>query len=188
MLPKLIIIAGFPGVGKSTVAKRLQRDISLQHGSCLLIDKDEITKGITSGLHRLLGLAEEDRESELHKTKVTPLCHEILYNAAACGLNSGLSVIIDAPFEKYIQNPDWYPSLCERFQVNPYVIWMEIPKEQELRQLISRNRPIDTWKINHFEEYYAGRDTITLKVPKEYLFRCGQEYQVIYDHLCNIHM
>ncbi|MGN0347465.1 MAG: AAA family ATPase [Lachnospiraceae bacterium] len=170
-MPQIVIIAGFPGVGKSTLANQLQKETGW-----VLLDKDELTRGITGRIHRLLGLPEEDRESHLHKTVVRELTHTMLYNAANEVLRSNHSVILDAPFEQYIQEDDWYPSLVKIFNQNPFVVWVEIPKEQELQQLIRRNRDLDKWKINHFEEYYKGRENLCLKVPDEFLFRISADY------------
>lgn len=178
MNTKVIIIAGWPGVGKTTLAKQLQKDTGY-----VILNKDDLTKDVTSRLHEILGIAPEDRESILHTTVVRSLTHQMLYNAAHCVLDSGHSVIIDTPFDQYITKKEWYSHMAEEIGCCPLILWIEIPKEQEYQQLLSRNRAIDSWKITHFDEYYARRQGMNYEVPSEYFVRCSNSYEELVKYI-----
>lgn len=179
---KIIIVAGFPGTGKSTLAKKIQK-----HSGYVLLDKDYLNKGITDRIHDAIGIPRDDRESKAHKDLVRPISHEILYNSAEAVLNCDIGVIIDAPFEQYIQERDWYPMLVERFGVKPLVVWVEVSKELEYSQLKERGRSIDKWKLEHFEEYYAQREGMVIRVPEDDLVRINArevDVECFIDSIC----
>lgn len=98
---KLIILNGSPGVGKSTLAARLQEEIP----ASVLIDIDELRRGIP-GYH-------EKREESLRRA------HELAEKAIEENFTAGYDVIIDKAIS-YSETIDSFIGVAKKHDADVY--------------------------------------------------------------------
>lgn len=143
----LFVMAGCAGAGKTTLGKRLARELDLA-----FIDKDTVANDFTDFI---LG-NDGSRESEYYVKEIRPLeylstfrlCHELL--------ECGKSVVVAVPFISEIRDYDKWKDLACRTgleNVNTVFVWIEHDEEREYQNLIKRNAVRDQYKIKYWKEY-----------------------------------
>jgi len=155
----LIFLAGEAGVGKSTIAKKIQK--SLKH--CTIIDKDEATSVLVNSLLKSYGQPAFDRESAIYLEKVKPLEYLQLDSILKNGLINDTSAIICAPFFDNFFNAEWIQEMKDFSKEKDlliYFIVVKAPPETIHERLISRNAVRDTFKLKYYSEYRAATDLI----------------------------
>lgn len=83
-LPKLIIIGGFPGAGKTTIATELSKDFNLP-----LFSSDAFGKSLAKLTNKYL-------ESSNLNPVVYPIAYDLLFEIIKYNLKNGLTLILDA--------------------------------------------------------------------------------------------
>lgn len=84
--PPLVVVCGAPGAGKTTLARRLARDLGLT-----LIAKDDLKESLADEL----GAGDRERSRELGR-----MAYDQLYAKAAALLTSGDAVVLEANFHR----------------------------------------------------------------------------------------
>jgi len=84
MKPKLIIVSGMPGVGKTTLAKNLSEKLTIPY-----ICKDEIKE-------KLFDILDNTKEEECKK--MGSIAYDIMYDMAWKFITNGNSVILESNF------------------------------------------------------------------------------------------
>ena len=120
--PQLIVFAGLPGTGKSSLARAVARE-----AHAVYLDKDTIKD-------RVVALADQ-MKLDLGTQLAGPLSYELLVDLARDNLTLGLNVVLDSP-AAYQVFRDKVKVLARSLKVNLRVIECICTDERLLRQRI----------------------------------------------------
>jgi dephospho-CoA kinase len=150
--PKLIIISGLAGSGKTTIGKILAKKLNY-----LYLDKDTLTRGFVDLLLEQKGIGKEDRESEFYLKTINPIEYSTLLRVALENIDIESGVILSAPFIQQILNPSYFTSVLEsNFSFNNIIIkivWISTNRDTERMRLIDRDALRDKNKLANWALY-----------------------------------
>ncbi|MFI0352516.1 AAA family ATPase [Actinomadura sp. 9N407] len=155
--PVLILVGGYAGSGKTEFARFLS---GLTGWACL--DKDALTRRTTERLLISMAADPHDRHTDLYKTQVRPHEYRSLMNSAYGNIESGVSIILAAPFITELNTNGWLPRLTHRCQakgVDVTAIWVHNDIDTMREYIEVRDAPRDHWKLNHWDEYTSTLNT-----------------------------
>src|SRR5436305_10977135 len=128
-----IVMRGFPGTGKSTIARLLAAALHAP-----LIDRDII------------------RQTVVHIFGELPLVgqfsYELMFALAAEQLSLGLSVVVDTPLT-YRTTYEQARELARSFSTPMLVVHCQCPPEVQKRRLEGRKGQVSTFQITSWEEW-----------------------------------
>lgn len=152
-VPTAYITYGGAGSGKSTLSKHL----SSLTGAAYL-DKDAIAGALVKVALEALGQDPSDRESnDLYLTKIMPAEYETLFEAASQNLQLGNSVVIDAPFVAYLEDPDFLGRSIAKASwpvARIRVIHVRASAEVVQQRLVERGNSRDYAKLSDWDNYW----------------------------------
>ncbi|TIC80186.1 AAA family ATPase [Nocardioides sp. GY 10127] len=154
-LPVVDVVIGPAGSGKSAVS----REIATRSVAAYL-DKDSLAKEFVEALLAGAGHDPRDRDNNPWYTEqVMPLEYAALLRVAGDNLRLGRSVVLDAPFGAYLDQPDflvrqaathgWPPALWR-------VVHVVTDGETVRRRVVERGYSRDSWKLAHWDEFWTG--------------------------------
>ena len=148
-MPKLYLICGPAGVGKSTYGKKLAAEL----GACLL-DSDTVSEPVVRAGLEFAGLDPRDRDSPIYKATYREAVYQCLYDTALENL-AQIDVIIVGPFTREIRSESWLQELEERFAVPVEVLFVTCASHERRRRIEARGNPRDLAKLNDWQAYLA---------------------------------
>lgn len=156
MAASIIFLIGPAASGKSSVGKLLA-----QHYKMTYIDKDVACNTMTGQLLVENGHQASDRDGcDYYKEVVMPLEYETILNIADANAKIGQSVILDAPFGAYFEDPDYIIKLRHKYgwnaTVHTIVLQIHIHEDELKRRMQARNYERDQWKFAHWDTYIAS--------------------------------
>ena len=146
-MPKVIIVCGTPGSGKTTHAKQLAAN-----GNATILDIDTVTERLVK-----IGLVEsghspDDRDSEYFKRTYREPIYETLFDIARENLPYH-DVVIVGPFTKEIQDPDWLAKLATELGSLVEVHYVQCPPGIRRQRLAVRGDARDRAKLEDWDRY-----------------------------------
>ncbi|WP_427017605.1 AAA family ATPase [Pseudarthrobacter sp. P1] len=154
-MPKVFFVIGPAGSGKSSVSQRIAA-----HFGAAYIDKDTATRRFTEMLLRINGSDVNERDNnEFYQQRILPLEYQTILDLARDNLLAGNDVVLDAPFGRFVAD-DGYIDAIAAVQGWPaaemVVVHVRVDGEIVRQRIIARGYPRDEWKINHWEQFWAG--------------------------------
>jgi predicted kinase/transcriptional regulator with XRE-family HTH domain len=149
--PALVLVGGYAGSGKTEFA----RFLSSLTGWAFL-DKDALTRRMTERLLASMAADPHDRHTDLYKTEVRPHEYRVLMNSAYANIETGVSIILAAPFITELNTAGWLPRLTHRCQargVEVAAVWVHSDIDTMHEYIEVRDAPRDHWKLAHWDEY-----------------------------------
>lgn len=129
----LIVMRGYPGTGKSTIAHAIARTLHIP-----LIDRDVIRQVTVN----ILG----------NHAEVGHLAYEMIFALAREQLKLGLSLVIDTPLT-YYRTYEQARQLASTFHVPMLVIHCQCSPEVQKHRLESRKGTVSEFQITSWEEW-----------------------------------
>lgn len=121
---KVVLVAGAPGSGKSTLGLEISRELGLP-----LIDIDTITNPVLDALIDPV-LGGDHWNSDLHRSVVRPARYAALNNAARDQVSAGVGAVLVAPFTLELAGGIEWQQLLDAVQpVQPDVFWLSTSAE-----------------------------------------------------------
>lgn len=156
-MPFLVFVLGAPAVGKSNCAKLIAKKLGAAY-----LDKDTVVTGFTEAVLTLAGTDPDGRdENPYYQDHVMDLEYETILRIAADNLRLGLSVVLDAPFGRYLGRPDFLSGWSEVLEwgedVSPVVVHVDADGETIRERMTQRGLDRDSWKLAHWDEYWASQ-------------------------------
>jgi predicted kinase len=152
--PKVFIVIGPAGSGKTTVAQRTAKE----HGAAYL-DKDRVSGRFVEFALTVTGHDPTDRESnDYYRDNLLPLEYATLMDVAGINLRLGRSVVLDAPFGAYFGETDYITRAAEDFHwpaAEITVIRVRVPQDVLRARLTWRGLERDQWKLSHWDDYWS---------------------------------
>lgn len=155
MKPTLLLIAGGPGAGKTTLGRELARLVP----SSILLDKDVLGAPWVDAMLGRLNNGQIDRDSSVYWDIVRPLEYSALLGTALDNLALGKTPITVAPFGAELRDTEWVRRLSQSVAAlngRTRTIWVETDPETARRRMASRSDPRDDWKLAHWQEFSAA--------------------------------
>lgn len=157
--PVAYIALGGAGSGKST----LSRHLSTLTGAVYL-DKDTLAGPLVRVAMEAFGQDPSDRESNaLYFEKIMPAEYETLFTTAGRNLELGNSVVLDAPFVAYLDDPDFLRRSTENAgwpAVDINIIHVATSPQIVRQRLIERGNDRDRAKLADWGTYWAKFGTL----------------------------
>jgi predicted kinase len=144
---RAIVICGNAGVGKSTFAARLCRQLS-----AVLVDIDTVTERLAKLVLRGHGLPEDDRDSPAYKALLREPIYEALFDVALDNLPH-LPTVIVGPFTRERRDPSWPAQLAERLGTAVEIYYLWCSDSERRRRIAVRGNPRDAAKLQDFDAY-----------------------------------
>lgn len=151
-MPRLLIVCGPAGVGKSTYGQCLAADLR----ACLL-DSDTVTEPVVRAGMAFGGQDPNDRDSEIYRNAFRSPVYDCLYATAAENL-ARIDVVLVGPFTREIRDPNWLESLRDKFESDVEVIFVTCEEGLRKERIRQRGNPRDELKLRDWKEYVAGSD------------------------------
>jgi predicted kinase len=150
---KLILIAGVPGSGKTTIGKGLSK------AKAMFIDKDTISSLFTESLLIALKQDKDDRESEVYSSKVRCLEYNTMMRLALENISLGHDVVCSAPFIAQFNDDEWIRNLeleVKAFGAKLVKVWVQIDENTARERIIERGASRDNGKLSDWDGYIAS--------------------------------
>jgi predicted kinase len=144
--PVMFLMFGYPGAGKTTVAKLIGEHTGAVH--------------LSSDLIRLELFPEPAYTQEEHDA-----VYGELDKRAEMLLSQGKSVVYDANLNRYMHRLEKY-ALCERTAARAILLWVKAPKEMARARAVLRGHHRLVPKDETFESMFE-RVSATLEEPRE---------------------
>src|SRR5947209_18131611 len=128
-----IVMRGFPGTGKSTIARLLAAALHAP-----LIDRDIIRQTVVHIFGEL--------------PLVAQLSYELMFALAHEQLSLGLSVVVDTPLT-YRTTYEQCKELAKEFQIPLLVVHCQCPPEVQKRRLEGRKGNVSEFQITSWEDW-----------------------------------
>ncbi|MFV0466803.1 MAG: AAA family ATPase [Lachnospiraceae bacterium] len=155
MVKKLILVTSPPASGKTYISKELAK--RLKH--VVYLDKDTL---ITLSKQIFVVANEEyNRSSDFFEKEIRNFEYECVVDLALEALVYDDIVLINAPFTREIRDMNYISKLKQKLvdkNATLVVVWVETSPEIVHQRMIARNSDRDTWKLEHWDEYLAGRN------------------------------
>ena len=151
MSPKVIVICGPPGAGKTTYGRKLAAK-----KNATFLDIDTVTEPMVRAGLAAAGRDPNDRDSPWFKQHFRTPIYETLFQIAIDNLATQ-NVVIVGPFTQEIRDPDWLEQLASRLQTEVEVHYVTCSPETRRQRMIDRGEPRDLPKLGDWEtflEYY----------------------------------
>jgi len=161
-MPKVIIVCGTPGSGKTTHAKQLAAD-----SKATLLDIDTVTERLVKVGLVASGYSPDDRDSEYFKRTYREPIYQALFDIARENLPFH-DVVITGPFTKEIQDPDWPAKLAGELGNPVEVHYVQCAPEIRRQRLAARGDARDRAKL---EDWYR------------YVEYYGEEHPPVFEHV-----
>jgi predicted kinase len=129
----LIVMRGYPGTGKSTIARALARTLQIP-----LIDRDIIRQTAVD----ILG----------YRPEIGRFAYDLLFALSRKQLELNLSVIIDTPLT-YRRTYEQAREMAQSFRIPMLVIHCQCPSELQKRRLEGRKGTVSQFQITSWEEW-----------------------------------
>ena len=155
MKPTLLLIAGGPGAGKTTLGRELARLVP----SAILLDKDVLGAPWVDAMLDRLNAGRIDRDSKVYWDIVRPLEYSALLGTALDNLALGKSAIAVAPFGAELRDAEWVRWLGQSVATldgRTRTIWVETDPHTARGRMAARGDPRDDWKLAHWQEFSAA--------------------------------
>lgn len=154
-MPIVLFLVGPAGSGKSTASKLVAQRLGAAY-----LDKDTVATGFTEALLTLAGTDPHGRDDNaFYQDHVMDLEYDTILNVATDNLTLGMSVVLDAPFGRYLGRDDFVTRTAARLgwgpDVDAVVVHIEVDGETIRRRLIDRGVDRDAWKLDHWDEFWA---------------------------------
>lgn len=152
-----MMVGGYAGSGKSELARFLGAVTGWP-----VLDKDVLTRPMVERMLIELGSDPDDRNSEAYATHVKPREYRCLMRTAWERLESGVSVIVDAPFVAQFADEEWMRRLSEKCgsrRVASVVVWVACDVDSMFEHVKVRGATRDSWKLQNWDTYAAGLNT-----------------------------
>jgi predicted kinase len=152
--PAAYITLGGAGSGKSTLSRHLSR-----LSGAVYLDKDTLAGPLVRVALEALGQDPSDRESNaVYLEKIMPAEYETLFATAGRNLELGHSVVLDAPFVAYLDDPDFLRRSTTNATWPPVrirVIHVLASPDVVRRRLTERGNERDRVKLADWDTYWA---------------------------------
>jgi predicted kinase len=150
----LQIVIGTAGSGKSTIAKRLARELAAAY-----LDKDAMSARFVEAALVAAGHNPSDRESNaFYRERILPLEYDSLLDVTGDNLRLGRPVVVDAPFSPYLDDPGFIAAAAQRFSWPPVdveVVRVRVSPATLQQRLQERGLERDRWKLDHWNAYWT---------------------------------
>ena len=153
--PALILVAGGPGAGKTSLGRELARRLQ----SAVLLDKDVIASPWVDAMLDRLNNGQVDRDSAVYWETVRPLEYRALLAAALDNLAIGKSVVAVAPFGPELRDPGWIEARRQSLSASGArlaIVWIATDSPVAHERMVARNDARDRWKLAHWHEFTAS--------------------------------
>ncbi|MCR2816850.1 AAA family ATPase [Microbacterium jiangjiandongii] len=153
LAPFAAIIVGTAGSGKSTVARAVAR-----RTHAVYLDKDALAGPLVDAAMRLQGESTGERENNaFYRECIMPAEYEALFAVAEANLSLGHSVVIDAPFAAYVDQPDYLRTASADWPsaVRTFVVVVSASEEKTKQRLIERDLSRDQSKLANWPAFWA---------------------------------
>ena len=155
-MPHLIFLCGHAGTGKTTLARRLVRELNdRSEDSYCMLDKDTLYGNFSSAVMGVLTGNPNDRDSPVYLDNLRNPEYAGLLDTARDNLQLGTHVLVVAPLSREIRahqliDRDW---LRVGPEVQVTVVWVHLQEAEARRRIEQRGNPNDEWKLQHWEQY-----------------------------------
>ncbi len=180
---QLLMVAGFPGSGKSTVGKKIasKRKIAF-------IDKDTVSRKITEEAIKVIGSYEGDYETNAYGSSIRMAQYLDMGIIAAVNLSIGKPVLLTSPFtaqakaifehqdnnaaveELYLNHfydNEYDTKLLDTIEL--YFVWVRTSREIEHHRIHERDAKRDSWKRTHWIKHASNQNATSNNYHK-YIF------------------
>ncbi len=161
-MKRLILVTSPPASGKTYVSQQLAK--KLPH--IVYLDKDALIP-LSKRIFLVAG-EEINRSSDFFEDNIRNFEYEAILDIAFEALEYEDLVLVNAPFTREVRDNAYISDLKSKLAekgAELVVIWVETDVEITRQRMIERNSPRDTWKLEHWDEYVAGRDYSTPSIP-----------------------
>ncbi len=142
--PRLILITGVGGTGKTNVSKKLLKMVDASY-----VGKDDIADRYT----QLRG--------EKYKNGVRNKVYELVYEEAKGYLNLGKTTIVDASFHLELKSPGWEKRYYNLATINGalfYIVRLIVSPNVLIQRIKDRNSSYDSHKMKDQETWRKSLD------------------------------
>lgn len=160
--PRLLLVGGFPGSGKTELGRILARLTGWA-----MLDKDTLTRPVVEAALELVGLSPHDRESADYVTKIRPREYEALMAAGLENVECGNSAILTAPFIKEFADTAWVQRILAQFEAHDVTVsfvWIYCDESSMYTYMRQRGAARDAAKLADWPAYLASID-LDLRPP-----------------------
>ena len=160
--PKVFIVIGPAGSGKSSVSTALSADYDAAY-----VDKDVVCGRLTEALLEAAGTDPAGRDDNpFYQSTVMDLEYQTLMAIAGSNLRLGRSVVLDAPFGRYLSDPQFLRDNAAAHEW-PKADWLVVSvgaDGEEIRNRVaSRGLSRDRWKLENWDEFWAKASDINCR-------------------------
>lgn len=154
-MPTLLFLVGPAGSGKSTTSKLIAQRLRAAY-----IDKDTVATGFTEALLTLAGTDPQERDNNAYyQERVMSLEYDTILKVASDNLALGMSVVLDAPFGRYLPHDRFVVETAQRMgwasDVQPVVVHVKVDGDAIRQRVQARGLARDTWKLTHWDEFWG---------------------------------
>jgi 2-phosphoglycerate kinase len=160
---KIIIITGFPGVGKTTVGKGVAKSINAS-----LLDKDTVSDKFTNLITKYV-TKENDKESLFYKTVIRDLEYTVTMDIALEQIEFLDCIVIVGPFTKELKKESVFfetyikKTKDKNINVNFYFFNIICDQDENKIRIENRGLPEDKIKILDWDKYKDKRSNNNTK-------------------------